>query len=174
MARDETYNCEILGLNARMTEMQAALALLGLKRLTESLDRRNRLAAEYDRYFAEVPGLRTQKIGPALSSTRKDFAVLVDPQRCGTSRDGLEAALGTDNVEVRRYFDPPLHRQKLYQEYRPANPADIAVAEKLSRQVLCLPLHSGLGRGTVSAIANRVASLAQRGKLAAPAPAAFA
>ncbi len=158
--KDENYDCEIVGLNARMTEMQAALALLGLKRLTQDLDRRNCLAAVYDRYFAKVPGLRTQKIGPALSSTRKDFAVLVDRQRCGTSRDGLEAALRADNVEVRRYFDPPLHRQKLY-KYRPASPAGIAVAEQLSRQVLCLPLHSELGRGTVSAIANRVVLLAQ-------------
>ena len=172
--KGETYDCEILGLNARMTEMQAALALLGLRRLPQDLDRRNRLAAEYDRYFAEIPGLRTQKIGPTLSSTRKDFAVLLDPERCGTSRDDLEAALGADNVEVRRYFDPPLHRQKLYQEYRPANPAGVAVAEKLSRQVLCLPLHLGLELDTVSAIADRVVSLARRGKTTVAAPAAFA
>ena len=172
--KGETYDCKILGLNARMTEMQAVLARLGLQRLTHNLDRTNRLAAVYDRCFADVPGLRTQKIGPAMFSTRKDFAILVDSRRRGISRDDLEAALGADNVEVRRYFDPPLHRQQLYHAYRPADPAGIAVAEQLSRQVLCLPLHPGLEFDTVSAIAKRVAFLARTAKPAAAARSRFA
>ena len=169
-----TYDCEILGLNARMTEMQAAMALLGLRRLTEDLDRRNRLAALYERCFAQVPGLTSQEIAPALFSTRKDFAVLVDRERCRISREDLEAALSADNVEVRRYFDPPLHRQKLYQQFSPANSAGIAVAERLSRQVLCLPIHGGLEPGVVPAIASRVAALARPAGAAAAAPVRFA
>jgi dTDP-4-amino-4,6-dideoxygalactose transaminase len=155
------YNCDILGLNARMTEMQAALALLGLPYLAQNLRARNDLAAIYGRYFRSTAGLTTQAVAPGLSSTHKDFAVLVDPERFGICRNELEDALTADNVEVRRYFDPPLHRQKFHQQCGSASAAGLAVAERLSSQVLCLPLHAGLKSETVEAIAARVVSLAR-------------
>jgi len=169
-----TYDCEILGLNARMTEIQAALALLGLPYLAQNLRRRNDLAAIYDRYFEPAWGLTTQHVAPPLLSTYKDFAVLVDPARSGICRDELEAVLSSDNVEVRRYFDPPLHRQKLYRRCGGPSSAGFAAAERLSRQVLCLPLHGGLDGDTVATIAKRVVSLARPAETAMAAPACFA
>ena len=157
--KGETYDCEILGLNARMTEMQAALALLGLPYLARNLSARNELAAIYNRDFKSAAGLTTQAVAPGRFSTHKDFAVLVDAARFGICRDELEAALTADNVEVRRYFDPPLHRQKFYQAAGSASTAGFPVAERLSRQVLCLPLHAGLKTETVATISSRVVSL---------------
>jgi dTDP-4-amino-4,6-dideoxygalactose transaminase len=104
-------------------------------------------------------------------SSRKDFAILVDEARFGTSRNELEQQLARDNIETRRYFDPPLHRQKLYRPFHEPNGRPLPVTEKISASVLCLPLHAGLPDNTVSHVAERIASL-QRDR--APAGASLA
>jgi len=160
------YDCEVLGLNARMTELQAALALHGLPHVEAGIAHRNRVAAVYESRLAGVPGLRLQKIPPEVRSARKDFAVLVDAERFGLSRSELEEALRRAGVETRRYFDPPLHRQSLYRGfYRPGEDA-LEVAGQLSRQVLCLPIHAGLPLAVAERVADRIASAARERKQA--------
>ncbi len=154
--KGQTYDCEILGLNARMTEIQAVLGTAGLAYVEWGIKRRNEVAEVYQRKFHDVDGLTPQRIGPAVRSSRKDFAVLIDEQRFGVSRVQLEDALARDRVETRRYFDPPLHRQKLYRTfYRPeSNP--LPLTDRISSRVLCLPIYAGLANDTVEAIAERV------------------
>ena len=154
------YDCEVLGLNARMTEFQAVPARAGLRRVQAALAKRRALAAVYNRYFRAVPGLRTQLIPAAYQSTYKDFAVLIDAGRFGRDRREVEALLAADNIETRRYFDPPLHRQKLYLQWAP--PANrLRTTDEVSSQVLCLPLHGRLSEETVRRIADRVVGLAR-------------
>ena len=154
------YDCEVLGLNARMTEFQAVPARAGLRRIQAALAQRRALAAVYNRYFRAVPGLRTQLIPAGYQSTYKDFAVLIDAGRFGRDRREVEALLAADNIETRRYFDPPLHRQKLYLQWAP--PASrLRTTDEVSSQVLCLPLHGRLSEETVRRIADRVAGLAR-------------
>ena len=47
-----TYDCEVLGLNARMTEFQAALCREGLSSLTATIERRRGIAAIYEEEFS--------------------------------------------------------------------------------------------------------------------------
>ena len=152
------YDCEILGLNVRMTEWQAVAARAGLKRVEAVLANRRALAAIYNRYFRATPGLRTQLIPFGYQSTYRDFAVLIDRQRFGRDRREVESLLAADNIETRRYFDPPLHRQKLYLPWAP--PAGrLRTTDEVSSQVLCLPLHGRLSEEAVRRIADRVVGL---------------
>ena len=174
--KGQTYDCEILGLNARMTEIQAVLGTAGLAYVEWGIKRRNEVAEVYQRKFHDVDGLTPQRIGPAVRSSRKDFAVLIYEQRFGVSRAQLEDALARDRVETRRYFDPPLHRQKLYRTfYRPeSNP--LPLTDQISSRVLCLPIYAGLANDTAEAIAERVVRIGRgagrprRKPLPSPAP----
>ena len=135
------YDCETLGLSARMSEMQAALGRAGMGRLQEALRVRDEIARQYERRLARIPGIELQRIPAAAFSARKDYAVRVSGW---IGRDGLRRALGQAGIETRTYFDPPLHQQKLYRDYH--GPADrpLEVSEKVSREILCLPMHSRL------------------------------
>ncbi len=148
-----TYDCEVLGLNARLTEMQAALGIAGLGGLEARVERRNRHAALYETRLAAQPGLAFQRIGDGCRSSRKDFAVLIEEGAFGVSRDFLHAALARDNVETRKYFDPPLHRQRLYRDCRRG---ELPNTESISRRALSLPIYSSLATATVDAIAGRI------------------
>ncbi len=156
--KGDDYDCDVLGLNARMSELQAALCRAGLPQLPENVRRRNRIAEIYDRKLRAAPGLRTQRIPPEAYSGRKDYAVLCDPAQ-GLSRDQLAAELAADNVETRKYFDPPLHRQRLYQRfYRPEREA-LPHSDAAGDSVLCLPVHRGVAERDAERIADRLVEL---------------
>jgi dTDP-4-amino-4,6-dideoxygalactose transaminase len=161
-----TYDCELLGLNARMTEFQAALCREGLTSLPASLERRRRIAAMYEEEFGAVEGIRLQTIPANAASGRKDFALFVRTD-LGFQREPVEAALEAAGVETRRYFDPPLHQQKLYREFYDPDREPLTETIRASREVLCLPIHRGVSEIDARAIAGIAAAAASQGVAAA-------
>jgi dTDP-4-amino-4,6-dideoxygalactose transaminase len=148
------YDPELAGLNARMSEFHAALALCGLDGLDARIDRRNQIRLHYERRLRTLPGLSFQRIPPGNRSSCKDFAVSVDEAVFGKSRDWLFAALEKENIQVRRYFYPPVHRQKLYREIWDKRP--LPVTESISESVLNLPIYSTLCDESVEKICDAI------------------
>lgn len=148
------YDPESAGLNARMSEFHAALALRGLDDLDARIDRRNQVRLHYERRLRAIPGLSFQRIPPGNRSSCKDFAVLVDEAVFGKSRDWLFEALEKENIQVRRYFYPPVHRQKLYREIWDKRP--LPVTESISESILNLPIYSTLSDENVGKICDAI------------------
>jgi dTDP-4-amino-4,6-dideoxygalactose transaminase len=148
------YDPELFGLNARMSEFHAALALRGLDGLDARIERRNQIRLHYLRRLEPVPGLRFQQIRPGNRSACKDFGVLVDENGFGSSRDWLFDALQKENIEVRRYFWPPVHRQKLFRALWDGQP--LPVTEQISDRVLNLPIYSSLRDEDVDKVCDAV------------------
>ena len=126
------YDTRFAGLNARMSEFHAAMALESLARFDESLERRRYLAGLYRDYLDDVPGIEFQAVSPRDTSTFKDLTIRVDADAFGLSRDGLALALLAEGVDTRKYFDPPVHRQRAYEhlEYRRLPVTDAVAVER--------------------------------------------
>jgi dTDP-4-amino-4,6-dideoxygalactose transaminase len=148
------YDPELPGLNARMSEFHAALALRGLEGLDARINRRNQIRLHYERRLRTIPGLSFQRIPPSNRSSCKDFAVLVDEPVFGKSRDWLFEALERENIQVRRYFYPPVHRQKLYREIWDKRP--LPATESISESILNLPIYSALSDENVETICDAI------------------
>ncbi|MGB8543291.1 MAG: DegT/DnrJ/EryC1/StrS family aminotransferase [Candidatus Acidiferrales bacterium] len=148
------YDPELAGLNARMSEFHAALALRGLAGLDARIHRRNQIRLHYERRLRTIPGLSFQRIPAGSRSSCKDFAVLIDEAVFGMSRDWLFAALEKENIQVRRYFYPPVHRQKLYREIWDERP--LPVTESISESILNLPIYSTLSDENVGKICDAI------------------
>ncbi|HEX3371260.1 MAG TPA: DegT/DnrJ/EryC1/StrS family aminotransferase, partial [Candidatus Acidoferrales bacterium] len=134
------YDPEILGVNARMTEINAAMALRGLAGLEARIARRNEIRLRYERNLGDVAGLRFQEISADGRSTCKDLSVIVDEKQYGHSRDWLVELLHRENIQARKYFWPPVHRQKLYNALWDGRP--LPVADVISDGVVSLPIYS--------------------------------
>lgn len=147
------YDCEVLGLNARMTEIQAQLALMGLEDLPVRVARRNHLAALYEQQLAGQRGLSFQKIRPDATPSRKDFGIVIDEAEFGISRDQLYDALLRENVQTKKYFYPPLHRQKLYKDCRRGT---MTHTDAVTSRILNFPIYSSLPDETVESIVDRI------------------
>lgn len=148
------YDPDLIGLNARMSELHAALALRGLQGLDARIARRNEIRLHYERRLGSIPGMSFQRILQGSHSACKDFAVIVDETAFGKSRDWLVDALEKENIQVRRYFWPPVHRQKLYCNIWDQQP--LPVTDRISSSILNLPIYSTLAGGTVDKICDAV------------------
>ena len=148
------YDPESAGLNARMSEFHAALAIHGLRGLDARIDRRNQIRLHYERRLRTIPGISFQRISPGNRSSCKDFAILIDEGAFGKSRDWLYEALEKENIQVRRYFYPPVHRQKLYRDLWDKSP--LPVTESISGSILNLPIYSTLTDEHVETICDAI------------------
>ncbi len=149
-----TYDPEIMGLNARMSEFHAALAYGGLRNLEERIERRNQICQRYRSNLSCVPGIQFQCNRAGTRSACKDFSILVDETEFGESRNWLCRALTAENIGTRRYFHPPVHRQKLYRAIWDERP--LPNTDRISERIINLPLYSTLGDEEVDRIAGAI------------------
>jgi FlaA1/EpsC-like NDP-sugar epimerase/dTDP-4-amino-4,6-dideoxygalactose transaminase len=153
------YDTSFPGLNARMSEFHAAMALESLDILTDSLRRRRQLAAVYRRCLDEVPGIAYQAVPITDESTFKDFTIAVDEQVFGMNRDELVAALAAEGIETRNYFDPPLHRHRAFDG---EHATDLSVVDATARSVTSLPIYPDLAVSTVERIVEILLTMHER------------
>jgi dTDP-4-amino-4,6-dideoxygalactose transaminase len=150
------YDTRFVGLNARLSELHAALALESLAELDSHLEIRRELAAHYVRLLAEVPGVRVQRVEDTDVSTWKDFTIAVDREAFGVSRDALVVALRADGIDTRNYFDPPAHRQ---QSHAAAADRPLPVTERVAKEVVSLPLYRSLRAADVERVVEVIAAV---------------
>lgn len=148
------YNPQWLGLNARMTEFNAALALRGIPMIDGKVSRRNSIAQTYTELLSSLPGVRFQKTHPRDTVTYKDYSIHVDADVLGMTRDDLANALLQQNIETKKYFYPPLHQQWLYAKFHDPSRNDLRQTEYLAGGILSLPIYESLADETVTAVAE--------------------
>ncbi len=152
-----TYDCDLPGLNARMTEFHATLALESLRSVDREIFRRNEIAEAFTTGLADLPGIAFQQVRPEDWPTRKDYCLIVDETACPLTRDELAAVLREENVDTRFYFSPPMHRQKLYRRFHRGN-GGLEVTDLLSSRVLNLPIYSSLSDSDIIRITSTIRS----------------
>ena len=137
------YDCRFVGLNARMSELHAATALVSLSDLDQRLEERNRLAAAYTAALADISGITIPEVPVGDRSTYKDYTVLVDPTGFGLDATAVAVGLGADGIETRRYYAPPVHAMRAYRHAGAAT-LTLPATEWASARALTLPLWVGM------------------------------
>ena len=136
------------GLNAKMSELQAATGLAMLDRFGDALDRRRATAQRLQGLFSAHP--LSFQLG-SETSTWQVFQLLVpDPQ----SRRRAVALASEHNIEVRTCFDPPLHRHPAFAGAAVAG--DLGVTEHLAARTLSLPMANTMGPRQMTRLATLV------------------
>ncbi len=152
------YDCLFPGLNARMSELHAAVALASLDGLEERLAHRGALVARFLADTVGVPGLTLAQVDEGDTSTHKDLTVILEPASFGLSAAELSLALRAEGVDTRRYYHPPIHLQKAYAGRWPQR-RDLPVTEDLADRVLTLPLWSHMTAAQVGAVASALTAI---------------
>jgi dTDP-4-amino-4,6-dideoxygalactose transaminase len=145
------YDTQFVGLNGRLSEMHAAVALASLESFAENQEERYEVVARYRTGLANVPGIRMQKVASGDTSTYKDLTIAVDADDFGVGRDTLRGVLADEGVDTRTYFDPPAHRQTAY---RDVDSGPMPVTDAVAASVISLPSYPGLSSATVDGIVD--------------------
>lgn len=141
------YDIVRIGLNSRLDTLQAAILLAKLEALDDELAARARVAARYDAALAGVVDLPARL--PGRRSTWAQYAICLD------RRDAVAARLQAQGIPTAVHYPLSMHQQPAYAAYG-EGPGSLPVSERLSRRVLCLPMHADLAAATVARIAGAI------------------
>ena len=133
-----SYDSAFAGLNARMPEFNALLGLRSLEMLEDAARTRNETVCLYRDALGKLPGIGFQEVFPGNRNSYKDFSITIDAKAFGLTRDELGLALTAENIDTRKYYEPPVHRQTAYTSYadgRPLPHTDWLAANSLSLPV---------------------------------------
>lgn len=151
-----TENTQLPGLNAKMQEFNALIALENLKVVEQHVEHRRAIAGVIQSELADVPGLTFQTQRPYAYSNYQNLSLLVDENSFGLNRDHLFLALKAENVNSRKYFYPPLHKHDAYVKAPDAVRCELSVTEYVSDQVLCLPIYSDMSESLAGDLCTAV------------------
>lgn len=151
------YDCLYPGLNARMSELHALMALTSAKRLAQAVHNRNRMVSLYRQRLEQLPGIRFQQIDERDQCSYKDMCVVIDPEAFGLNRDQLIEALEAEGVMTKVYYQPILHQMTAFAAYAPEEmDARFPNSVYLAQNSVCLPLYSDMSEDEVDRVCSAV------------------
>jgi dTDP-4-amino-4,6-dideoxygalactose transaminase len=136
------YEYEVFGTNLRMTDMAAAMGRVQLRHLDAWNQARRRNAAWLD---AHLRGVITPRVRANVVHVYHQYTV------CAEHRDELIERLRAHGIGHGVYYPVPVHRTAPY-----AVELDLPVTERLTRQVLSLPVRPDLTGEELERIAEAV------------------
>jgi UDP-4-amino-4,6-dideoxy-N-acetyl-beta-L-altrosamine transaminase len=149
------YQQLLLGFNYRMTDIQAALGLSQSLRLLPIIQKRQLLAANYNRLLAELPVGLPALDDVNISAWHLYIIRLDDKTKRKAVFDGLRAA----GIGVNVHYIP-IHTQPYYQQLG-FDWGDFPVAEDFYERIISLPMFPELTGEQQQYIADKLAVLLQ-------------
>ena len=132
------------GINGKMNEVEAAMGLLQLKYFDSNTRKRKIIADFYREKLKNTPGFKCLNDIPGVRHNYSYFPVLIDKKKFGMDRDDVYSLLKSGNIFVRKYFYPLISNFSAYNGLSSASATNLLVAEKISKNVLCLPIYPDL------------------------------
>jgi UDP-2-acetamido-2-deoxy-ribo-hexuluronate aminotransferase len=144
---------ELVGMNSKMDDFQAAILLAKLATLDEDIRRRAELADAYRHGLADVPGVVAlpQPPDPAGAERGVWYVYLIEVDH----RDELADFLAAQGIGTETYYPVPLHLQPCFADLG-HRPGDFPNAEAAATRAIALPLYPDLTLSQVDRICAAV------------------
>lgn len=148
------------GINAKMSEFQAALGLLQLKYFDEYINKRKKITEIYKNELKGIKGIRFLNDTNGVKHNYAYFPILVDEKEYGMKRDELYEKLKEHNIYCRRYFYPLISQFPVYRGLNSANSSNLIVAGDITKKVICLPIYPKLSQKSIKKIISVLQGIA--------------
>lgn len=148
-----------LGMNYRMTDMQAALISSQLDKLPMFSRRRKEIVAKYDQAFSRIPELFVQKEIPESDTTRHLYILRIRPEKLTIDRKQFFEAMTAENICCNVHYIPVYYHP--YYEKLGYEKGLCPHAEKLYSEIMSLPLYYSLTDQDVEDVITAVRKLCE-------------
>jgi dTDP-4-amino-4,6-dideoxygalactose transaminase len=148
-----------LGYNWRMSELSAIVGKNQLEHLDEFIDRRNQVARQYEAMLEGAEGVTLFLAAPNFRHSYYKYPIKLAE---GIDRLKVAAVMRKQyGIETGHVYYPPCHLQPYYKEHYGIKDGDLTNAERVLRQVLCLPMHAALSDENVKYVGESLVSSIQ-------------
>lgn len=146
------YDVPTLGLNYRMSEMQAALGLSQVTRMPENLERRRNNFARLKEGLDSCPDIRIiDSADPQATSSHYCMSVVLEGRLAGR-RNTFVARLNEAGIGTSVYYPQPVPRMTYYNKKYGYDASRYREAGKISDQSIALPVGPQLAVGDIDRI----------------------
>jgi dTDP-4-amino-4,6-dideoxygalactose transaminase len=146
----DRYDNVRLGLTARLDTIQAAVLIEKLKIFNDEIAARNVVAERYTRSLADV--VTVPQLAEGCTSVWAQYTIRLPK---GSDRDQFQAALKAQGIPTVIYYPKSMHQQTAYRIF-PVADGGLPVSERVSSDVISLPMHAYLDEPTQSRIIEAV------------------
>jgi dTDP-4-amino-4,6-dideoxygalactose transaminase len=146
----DKYDNVRLGLTGRLDTIQAAVLIEKLKIFEDEIAARNGVADRYARGLGNL--VSVPHLARGCTSVWAQYTIRL-PQGC--DRDGFAASLKAQGVPTAIYYPKSMHQQTAYRGY-PVAEGGLPVSERLSDDVISLPMHAYLDEPTQQRVIQAV------------------
>lgn len=145
----EKYDNVRLGLTARLDTMQAAILIEKLKIFDDEIEARNKVAS---RYFDALHNIViAPRVADGNVSTWAQYTIRLP----NGGREAFADALKAQGVPTAIYYPKSMHQQTAYKHY-PSAEGGLPISEKLSTDVISLPMHPYLDQAAQDRVIKAV------------------
>jgi dTDP-4-amino-4,6-dideoxygalactose transaminase len=145
----DKYDNVRLGLTARIDTIQAAILIEKLKIFPEEIAARDAAARRYNDGLGNA--VIVPRVQPNCTSVWAQYTIRL-PEG---GRDAMAATLKAQGIPTAIYYPKSLHQQTAYRDF-PVASGGLPFSEKLSRDVISLPMHAYLDEPTQERIIKAV------------------
>jgi len=150
-----------LGINGKMSELHSAFGLLQLKHINKSISQRKKLSSLYKSKLEEIEGIELVEPAKSINGNASYFPILVN-KNFKINRDELYEELKKENIYARRYFYPLITQTVMYKSMPSSSKKNLPISNKISQQILCLPLSPDLEEKSISRIVKVISKAAKQ------------
>jgi dTDP-4-amino-4,6-dideoxygalactose transaminase len=130
-----------------------------LKYVDEYISKRKSIAELYRDKLIGIKGIRFLGDIDSINHSYTYFPILIDEKVFGMTRDEVYVKLKRHNIYSRRYFYPLISQFPTYRSLPSAQKDNLPVAEKVTEQVICLPIYPDLENQIVMRICEIIYTL---------------
>lgn len=137
------YEMLELGFNYHVSDIQCALGISQLAKLSESVARRQAIAAKYDAALADMPAVTPLAVREQVSHAYHLYVVRLELEQLRVDRGKVFDALRAEGMGVNVHYIP-VHLHPFYRKHFGTAPGDFPVAEAAYERIISLPMFPGM------------------------------
>ena len=153
---DEWLMHSRLGYNYRLSELNAAVGMVQMKRLEDLLRKRESVANEYIKRLRKIEGVSPLRL--ALNTTRMSWFVYPVRFSKVINRNLVMTLLAERGIPSRPYFTP-IHLQPFYRKRFGYDHGDFPESEKAGSSILALPFYTDMKPEEVALVCDTMAEV---------------
>ena len=146
--QNKRYHHKFIGLGARLDTIQAAVLNVKLKYYKEDFKKRNEVAKKYNELLKNK-GIILPQIKEDRTTPWAQYSIRVK------NRDELQNKLKEAGIPTAVHYPIPLHLQECF-SYLGYKEGDFPVAEKISKEIMSLPMNPDLTNEEIEYITDRL------------------
>jgi perosamine synthetase len=155
------YDVAYPGFKYNMTDMNAAMGLVQLKRLPAMQAARRRIVAQYCEALADVSALELPTCRPDIEHAWHLFIVRVRPEQLRVGRNEVIQELTAGGIGTSVHFIP-LHEHSYYRDVLGVRAEELPCATAEWQRIISLPLFPGMTAGDVDRVADTLRGIVRR------------